>query len=664
MIVATLRRPHLLGETLENVCGLARPPDELIVVDGDAARSAEPVVRAAAGSGAVPRVQYLTSGTGLTRQRNRGLAACDGDVVVFLDDDVQVAADALARLEEAYADDPSLVGATGHVTQPRQHRVDRESRLRRLLPGGGREGTFTRFGYPRYIRRVDEPHDVEFMPGCFMSARRDAALAVGFDEAITGSGLGEDEDFSRRLSHLGRIAYVPDARVHHKLAPSHDDDSRAAARIALVNRAYLFEKNFTPTLLARLEFGVLVAMMLVHRLVNADVAAARGLLDGVAVAVREDGRRPPPGHALPVAFVGSHARSGGAERYLENLLEHVDPQWIRRVVLLEEGPSVDALRSRGTPVDVIPTGPSGASILRSSGALRRLLREAHPKVVHANGIKAALVAVLSCVGTGIPVVWVKHDFAFDGRLARFVARRCALVVGVSRAVLGALDGTGGEKLRVVNTGVRVDAGAEDGWARLEGLLPRGRAAAIVGLVGRLDPAKGHEELLAVAGELADRAPGTRFVIVGGDDPNVPGYRATLVRRIAELELEEVVTLVGQRDDVPTLIAGMDVLVVPSVASDESDRVEGFPLAALEALAVGTPVVGYATGGLPELLGDAGIVVPPRDRTALVMALECLLGDAELRSRLSAAGRGRARDRFAPERMVEGLLACYRIAAER
>ena len=96
------------------------------------------------------------------------------------------------RVREAYAD-PGVVGVTAQIVEPETRSFGRfRSPIRRLL---GREGTFTRFGYPRYPLQVERETDIEFMFGCFMSGRRDAVVEVGFDEGLPGYALAEDQDF-------------------------------------------------------------------------------------------------------------------------------------------------------------------------------------------------------------------------------------------------------------------------------------------------------------------------------------------------------------------------------------------------------------------------------------------------------------------------------------
>jgi GT2 family glycosyltransferase len=284
VVIATLRRPDLLRDTLESLAACEPPPAEVIVVDGDPEASAEPVATAAG-------ARYASSRTGLTAQRNAGVTLATGDLLVFLDDDTAVDRGLFAALARAYRD-PAVVGATGRVTEPELRRFgNTRSRWRRLLPGGGREGSMTRFGYPRRLQDQTRERDVEFMPGCMMSARREPAAQVGFDERLTGYALAEDEDFSYRLSRLGRLRFVPDAAIVHRNVDAGRKVSAARMRefnrTVVVNRAYLFRKNFRRTPLARLEFAFLVAVLVAHRASNAEWAGVRGLVEGSLEAWRQ-----------------------------------------------------------------------------------------------------------------------------------------------------------------------------------------------------------------------------------------------------------------------------------------------------------------------------------------------------------------------------------------
>lgn len=329
---------------------------------------------------------------------------------------------------------------------------------------------------------------------------------------------------------------------------------------------------------------------------------------------------------MRVAFVGSHAGHGGSERVLELLVEGLGPDWVERVVLLQDGPAAARLPAG---VEVVPVGRR-LGLLTGAARLRSHLREAD--VVHANGVKAALVCVLA--RPAAPVVWVKHDLSWDGRLGRWIAGRCAAVIGVSRAVVEGLPGAS-----VVPNGV------PDVTAAPADLGP----GPIVLHVGRLHPAKGQHELLAVAPALP-----AQVVFAGGEDPSQRAY-AQRVRALAG----DRVRFLGHRDDIAAVIAAADVVAITSGPDERGMGREGFGLAAIEAFAAGTPVVAYADGALPEVLGDAALLVPPGDRDALAAAITGLLADPERRAALARAGRARYEERYGVEVMVAGFAERYR-----
>jgi len=279
VVIATLKRPETLPRALESLLACVPPPDEIIVADGDPEGSARETVEALAPASSPPRLMYLQSEIGSTTQRNRGIDASTGDVIVFLDDDVVVDADIFAHFASAYRD-AELVGVTGRVRGDIRRRPlgGVNSLVRRWLTGSDKRGSFTRYGQPRYLVDLDREHDVERQQGCLTSARREAAALTRFDESLTGYAVAEDEDFSYRLSRLGRMRYVPSISLWHEQHGARDQ--RVVDKKLVLNRTYLFRKNFPQTALARTEFALLLATLPLHRLVNRDWDGVRGLLDG------------------------------------------------------------------------------------------------------------------------------------------------------------------------------------------------------------------------------------------------------------------------------------------------------------------------------------------------------------------------------------------------
>jgi glycosyltransferase involved in cell wall biosynthesis len=282
LIFATKGRPHALREALESAARELPGDSELIVVDGDPQRSAENVVRRVQRWRHDTDITYVSALPGLTHQRNVGIDAARRDIVVFVDDDCTVEAGLFEVLAGVYRD-PAVVGATGRIEGPLRDRVGNNphSRMRWLLLGGGRQGSMSSFGFRCPIVDVEQSRDVEFMPGPFMSARREMAATVRFDEHLTGYCLGEDDDFAYRLSRRGRIRYEPSAVVHHHELGWEHRDRRQMDCLQVVNRTYLFRKNFAQTLRARARFTALLGMLCTHRVLNREWSGLLGLLDGM-----------------------------------------------------------------------------------------------------------------------------------------------------------------------------------------------------------------------------------------------------------------------------------------------------------------------------------------------------------------------------------------------
>jgi glycosyltransferase involved in cell wall biosynthesis len=369
---------------------------------------------------------------------------------------------------------------------------------------------------------------------------------------------------------------------------------------------------------------------------------------------------------VPVTFISS-GEFGGAEHVMLAVLDGIGSAWVRSIICLGDGPFVGRLKERGLPVTVI-RARRRTGLLVSAYEVRRILRKEGADVVHANNFHAAVIAVLATALTRRRVIWHKHDLYRDGWVARLLARRCQLVVGVSETVNETFRGRVRRKLRVVYPGVpshEIDRGSARRTVtdRL-GCRPD---AEIVVVAGRLSPPKGQLDLLKAAARLIESRPQLRVAIVGEETWQYPGYRAFLRDRAEELGLEGAVSFVGQlppagdaKFGVLEFIGGCDVLAAPSRRESGGWR-EGFGLAPLEAMSVSTPVIGYRHGSFPEVLGECARLVPEGDERTLADEIDRVLTDDALRKRLIECGLDRVR-RYRPEIQTAELERLYREAA--
>jgi glycosyltransferase involved in cell wall biosynthesis len=292
--------------------------------------------------------------------------------------------------------------------------------------------------------------------------------------------------------------------------------------------------------------------------------------------------------------------------------------------------------------------------------LTRWLRATGPDVVHVNclphveGARAARRA-------GRPVVWHVREILPPGPRRRWFARRiasCATsVVAVSEAVAAWLREEGlGARVVVVGNGVDLPVAprSRESARRFLGVPPGGIVA---GLFGQIRPHKGvHEAIEAVAAARVD-APALRLV-VAGDGP--PGFLAEIDLAAGRAGLGASFHRVPGLADPSDLFAAADVVVLATRTPDP------LPRAVLEAMAWGRPVAAFRSGGAAEMIvdGQTGLLVDGGDVGGLGAAIARLATDAELRERLGAAGRARARENFSTDAHVTRMEAIFREVAGR
>jgi glycosyltransferase involved in cell wall biosynthesis len=209
-----------------------------------------------------------------------------------------------------------------------------------------------------------------------------------------------------------------------------------------------------------------------------------------------------------------------------------------------------------------------------------------------------------------------------------------------------------ERVDVLYNGLDVDRLQEpdaDARARIRRELEIDDATPVIGLVGRVITAvKGQDVLLRAMRAILARRPEAVLAIVG-DGPDLETCRALA----ADLGIEHATRFTGHRDDIPDVLAAIDIAALPSMCD------EGLPFVALEALAAGRPVVAFRSGGVPEVVQHnlSGIIVAKGDEAGLADGLARLLEDNDLRRRMAASGRERAQD-FTLDRHVRKLTAVY------
>jgi glycosyltransferase involved in cell wall biosynthesis len=327
------------------------------------------------------------------------------------------------------------------------------------------------------------------------------------------------------------------------------------------------------------------------------------------------------------------------------------------------------LRGRGLLSDLVPTGvrvhqtaiPMAATPLRLAwrhGDHPRIDRWISPAdVVHGTNFvvpptaAAAVVTIHDLTHVRFPELCTADVLQYPG-LVRRALDRGAVVHTVSEFVRGEVIehyGVAEDRVVTVPNGV-TSPPIGDGRA---GQTAAGGERYIVA-IGTVEPRKDLPGLVAAFDLVADQDPDLRLVIAGAD-----GWGAdALTAAIARSPHRERITRTGWVDEAgrADLLAGTLSLVLPS-------RYEGFGLPAIEAMAVGTPVIATAVGALPEVVGDAARLVPGTDVGALATAIASVTSSAEVRADLAARGPARAAS-FTWERTVDGLESLWARVAGR
>ena len=363
-------------------------------------------------------------------------------------------------------------------------------------------------------------------------------------------------------------------------------------------------------------------------------------------------------------------RIGGAEKQLAELIRRLPRERFEQSLVLVQGggPLIESVRSAGC--EVVELGYQmkfrkfdPRCYVAMASALSKFtehLRRSRPDILHAQLYWANILSVVAGRRARVPAIVTSRlqlSNYKEGRpmlqlIENFANRYTTAIFANSEAVRRDAiehEKIGRAEIRVIPNGVEL----ED-FERLDASGPRNEFAIgehhfVIVAVANLHPYKGHADLIRAAGALAKTHTNLRLILPGRDQ----GARADLERLVKDLGLEEAVRLIGEREDIGSLLAMADVVVHPS-------HEEGFSNAILEAMAARKPVVATNVGGNPEAVvdGETGYLVPPRDPDSLAEAIEKLIVDANLRRRMGEAGWRRMEQEFSMKRLVERFAEWY------
>jgi len=325
------------------------------------------------------------------------------------------------------------------------------------------------------------------------------------------------------------------------------------------------------------------------------------------------------------------------------------------------------LHGRTMPVLILPD--LGREIrplsdVRTVWRLMQVVRRERPHIVHTHTAKAGALGRLAAILCGVPIIvhtyhgHVLRGYFSPAKTAVYRAIERMLALGTDR-LLTVTDRVGQELLalgvgrpahyRTLPLGFDLAPllVAERRRGELRAELQVGDAP-LVGIVARLVPIKAHDVFLAMAARVRQTYSTAVFVIVGDGE-----LRTSLEQRAVDLGLAGAVRFLGWRADIDRLYADIDVVVLTS-------RNEGSPVALIEAMAAGVPVVSTEVGGVADVVqhGATGLLAPMDDDAALARHVVTLLGDRDLGRRMGQRGRAIVAATYSADRLVSDIEALY------
>jgi len=381
---------------------------------------------------------------------------------------------------------------------------------------------------------------------------------------------------------------------------------------------------------------------------------------------------------LKILFYNHTGQVSGAERVLLLILSRLNRSRFEAVLVCPAGQLQNEAKGLDVPcadVDQLNARFSrrigtlirySASFVSTMRQVRARVREHEPELIHANSVRAGLVISAATVGLGIPIVWHVHDLLprhpLSTSIRLFTLLRPPLrVVLVANAAAERFKGKllpgFPQRVRITVVYNAVDAvklQTTSTSAPIRKELRIRNSDRLIGIVGNLSPVKGQLELIRAFAEARKRIPNLALLVVGSALFNrEDGYQKQLSAEVRALGLEHCVRFLGQRNDVPAIMAALDLLVMNS-------RSEAFPLVALEGMAAGVPVLATAVGGLPELITHEtnAWLVPFGDEQRLVDDIVSLLERRDVSSSIAIHARQHVAKNFSVHNFMTRIEAIY------
>lgn len=366
--------------------------------------------------------------------------------------------------------------------------------------------------------------------------------------------------------------------------------------------------------------------------------------------------KPNKGGIMKVLFIHSSAKQiVGSEMTMLRLLDQLPINIQRIVVLPEKGPLYDRLKEKGIEVHLLPLAHFHRKqifpFVKGAWSLFRALRKLSPDLIHLTSASPMQYSWLVSRMLRIPLICqIQCPYDSDDR-RRYFPHKADKIILISNALKNDYSNAKQDRVQVIYNGIPIPKITRyEAKKELFREFRLGWNSRVVGITGQIIHRKGIDLFLKAAREVLIKFPDTYFMIVG-DDQNA--YAEQLKLELLKERISSRVIWTGYRKNIQQLMAGMNILTVPS-------RKEGFGLVAAEALATGTPVIASNTGGLKEIITPrvTGYLIPVDDAESLAQKIMFLLSSPRLCEWMGNQGKLAIKRKFSMENQIHQLEAVY------
>jgi len=355
---------------------------------------------------------------------------------------------------------------------------------------------------------------------------------------------------------------------------------------------------------------------------------------------------------------------GGVETGVVDFTSELIKRGHKAIIVSNGGPLVERLEAMGAKHYKLAVHKKSLfTILKCIRELRKILKEESVDVVHARSRVPAIIAIFAVrpltgcnLKSHLPVFvttchgyYSNHIFSKPMSWGRFV------IVSSNIIAMHMMEDFGVplERIKFIPRGVDI--------SKFEFIPPskRENKNLTIGVIGRITPIKGHNLFIRAVSKVVRAMPGTKIIIIGQPPQDKEIYLKQLKILAERLNISDSVEFLGHRQDIPELLSGIDLLVLPSVGHEAFGRV------VIEAQAAGTPVVATRVGGVVDIIEDrkSGLLVSPGSVGQLADAMLEVLKDKKLAENISLAARKNVEEKFTLSAMADKTVAVYKEAVD-